>query len=38
MYQTGQLLGVFESNDTSEPDLPSITMSGFSEQVLSSMI
>ena len=25
-----QLLGVFESNDTSEPDLPSITMSGFS--------
>ena len=25
-----QLLGVFESNDTSEPDLPSITLSGFS--------
>ena len=25
-----QLLGVFESNDTSEPDLPSLTLSGFS--------
>ena len=25
-----QLLGVFESNDTSEPDLPSVTLSGFS--------
>ena len=24
-----QLLGVFESNDTSEPDLPSITLTGF---------
>ena len=25
-----QLLGVFESNDTSEPDLPGLTLSGFS--------
>ena len=24
-----QLLGVFESNDNSEPDLPSITLTGF---------
>ena len=25
-----ELLGVFESRDTSEPDLPSLTLSGFS--------
>ena len=30
MPDGAQLLGVFESNDTSEPDLPSITLSGFS--------
>ena len=28
--EAAQLLGVFESRDTSEPDLPSITLSGFS--------
>ena len=30
MPDVAQLLGVFESNDTSEPDLPSLTLSGFS--------
>ena len=29
MPDAAQLLGVFESDDTSEPDLPSITLTGF---------